>query len=161
RDLRRSIIFGRHDLVQDAPISRVDLLVCRNTLMYFNAETQSKIMGHFHFALNDGGVLLLGKAEMLFSGMKTFAPLDLKRRVCAKVSDDDGFGGGMGFGPATDAEPGGQFGNHTRMREAAFDAGAMPQLLVDRKGFLARANQAARQLFGLTPADIGRRFQDL
>src|SRR5262249_2187847 len=51
--------------------------------------------------------------------------------------------------------------NHIRMREAAFDAGAMPQLLVDRKGFLARANQAARQLFGLTPADIGRRFQDL
>src|SRR5207249_832402 len=40
-DLRRSVIFGRHDLVQDAPISRLDLLVCRNTLMYFNAETQA------------------------------------------------------------------------------------------------------------------------
>ncbi|MFD1046321.1 substrate-binding domain-containing protein, partial [Kibdelosporangium lantanae] len=41
KDLRRSVIFGRNDLVQDAPISRIDLLVCRNTLMYFNAETQS------------------------------------------------------------------------------------------------------------------------
>src|SRR6266542_1199907 len=40
KDLRRSVIFGRNDLVQDAPISRIDLLVCRNTLMYFNAETQ-------------------------------------------------------------------------------------------------------------------------
>ena len=39
RDLRRNIIFGRHDLVQDAPISRVDLLICRNTLMYFNSKT--------------------------------------------------------------------------------------------------------------------------
>ena len=39
KDLRRSVIFGRNDLVQDAPISRIDLLVCRNTLMYFNAET--------------------------------------------------------------------------------------------------------------------------
>ena len=38
KDLRRSVIFGRHDLVQDAPISRIDLLVCRNTLMYFNAR---------------------------------------------------------------------------------------------------------------------------
>src|SRR5262249_16917675 len=38
KDLRRSVIFGRNDLVQDAPISRIDLLVCRNTLMYFNAE---------------------------------------------------------------------------------------------------------------------------
>jgi two-component system CheB/CheR fusion protein len=41
KDLRRSVIFGRHDLIQDAPISRVDLLTCRNTLMYFNSEAQS------------------------------------------------------------------------------------------------------------------------
>ena len=51
KDLRRNVIFGRHDLIQDAPISRVDLLVCRNTLMYFNAETQSRILTRFHFAL--------------------------------------------------------------------------------------------------------------
>ena len=50
-DLRRSIIFGRHDLIQDAPISRLDLLVCRNTLMYFNAETQGKILNRFHLLL--------------------------------------------------------------------------------------------------------------
>jgi two-component system, chemotaxis family, CheB/CheR fusion protein len=48
KDLRRSVIFGRNDLVQDAPISRIDLIVCRNTLMYFNAETQAKILGRFH-----------------------------------------------------------------------------------------------------------------
>ena len=51
KDLRRSVIFGRNDLVQDAPISRIDLLVCRNTLMYFNAETQARILTRFHFAL--------------------------------------------------------------------------------------------------------------
>jgi two-component system CheB/CheR fusion protein len=55
KELRRQIIFGRHDLIQDAPISRVDLLVCRNTLMYFNAETQAKILQRFQFALNDDG----------------------------------------------------------------------------------------------------------
>src|SRR5438105_6050020 len=49
-DLRRAVIFGRHDLVQDAPISRLDLIVCRNTLMYFNAETQSRVLARFHFA---------------------------------------------------------------------------------------------------------------
>jgi two-component system CheB/CheR fusion protein len=47
RDLRRAVIFGRHDLIQDAPISRVDLLLCRNTLMYFNAEAQARIMARF------------------------------------------------------------------------------------------------------------------
>ena len=54
-DLRRAVIFGRHDLMQDAPISRLDLLVCRNTLMYFNAEAQARILGRFHFALNGDG----------------------------------------------------------------------------------------------------------
>jgi len=47
--------FGRHNLVQDAPISRMDLLVCRNSLMYFNAEAQAKIITRFAFALNEGG----------------------------------------------------------------------------------------------------------
>jgi len=61
KDLRRSVIFGRNDLVQDAPISRIDLLVCRNTLMYFTAETQSHILRRFHFALHDDGYVLLGK----------------------------------------------------------------------------------------------------
>ncbi len=42
KDLRRSVIFGCHNLIQDAPISRIDLLVCSNTLMYFNAEAQAK-----------------------------------------------------------------------------------------------------------------------
>src|SRR5438270_2799155 len=60
KDLRRCVIFGRNDLVRDAPISRIDLLVCRNALMYFNAETQSQILRRFHFALDDAGFLLLG-----------------------------------------------------------------------------------------------------
>ncbi|MBV9773162.1 MAG: protein-glutamate O-methyltransferase CheR, partial [Gemmatimonadetes bacterium] len=49
-DLRRLVIFGRHDLVRDAPISHLDLLTCRNALMYFNAETQARIMTRFHFS---------------------------------------------------------------------------------------------------------------
>ncbi len=67
RELRRAVIFGRHDLIQDAPISKVDLLVCRNTLMYFNADVQNRILRRFYFSLNPGGYLMLGRAEMLFS----------------------------------------------------------------------------------------------
>ncbi|GAA0476005.1 hypothetical protein Aca07nite_78820 [Actinoplanes capillaceus] len=85
KDLRRSVIFGRNDLVQDAPISRIDLLTCRNTLMYFNAETQAKILGRFHFALAETGVLFLGKAEMLLNHSSLFAPIDLRRRVFRRV----------------------------------------------------------------------------
>ena len=61
KDLRRSVIFGRHDLNQDAPISRINLLICRNCLMYFNADAQDRILARFQFALVDGGVLFLGK----------------------------------------------------------------------------------------------------
>ena len=80
KDLRRSVIFGRNDLVQDAPISHVDLLLCRNTLMYFNADTQGQILGRLHYALNPGGLLFLGKAEMLLSHGQLFFPVDLTRR---------------------------------------------------------------------------------
>jgi hypothetical protein len=85
KDLRRNVIFGRNDLVQDAPISRIDLLVCRNTLMYFTAETQSRILGRFHFALDNDGILVLGKSEMLITHSDLFTPVDLKRRIFRKV----------------------------------------------------------------------------
>ncbi|MDX6243675.1 MAG: two-component system, chemotaxis family, CheB/CheR fusion protein, partial [Frankiales bacterium] len=75
KDLRRAVIFGRNDLVQDAPISRIDLLVSRNTLMYFNAETQARIVNRFHFALAPDGVLFLGKAEMLLGHGSLFEAL--------------------------------------------------------------------------------------
>ena len=74
-DLRRAVIFGRHDLIQDAPISHVDLLVCRNVLIYFNAETQNRILTRFHFALENNGILFLGKAEMLVAHANWFRPV--------------------------------------------------------------------------------------
>src|SRR5204863_2106308 len=85
RELRRSVIFGRHDLILDPPISRVSLLVCRNTLMYFNAEVQQRILERFHFGLDEGGFLFLGKAEMLLTRSNVFAPVDLKKRIFSKA----------------------------------------------------------------------------
>src|SRR5215208_2584387 len=86
RDLRRAVIFGRNDLVQDAPISRIDLLVCRNTLMYFNGQTQARILARYHFALTEGGYLLLGRAETLFAHGNSFHPVELKHRIFTKVA---------------------------------------------------------------------------
>jgi len=83
-DLRSSIVFGRHDLIQDAPISHLDLLVCRNTLMYFKSETQSKILSRFHFALNDSGIIFLGRAELLLTHAHLFSPETLKHRIFTK-----------------------------------------------------------------------------
>src|SRR5215208_939515 len=85
-DLRRAVIFGRNDLVQDAPISRIDLLISRNALMYFTAETQARILAHFNFALNDRGYLFLGKSEMLITHTDLFTPVDIRARVFRKVA---------------------------------------------------------------------------
>ena len=85
RDLRRSILFGRHDLLKDPPISKLDLLICRNTLMYFNSAYQKKVVANFHFALNDKGYLFLGKSELLLSHYNLFTPVDKRYRIFSKV----------------------------------------------------------------------------
>src|SRR5947207_8283967 len=84
-DIRRCVIFGRNDLVQDAPISRVDLLISRNTLMYFTAETQTRVLTQFNFSLKDTGYLFLGKSEMLITHSDLFTPHNMQWRVFRKV----------------------------------------------------------------------------
>lgn len=82
--LRRTIVFGRHNLTSDAPMSKIDLLVCRNALMYFNADTQASILIRFHFALKNNGFLFLGNVEALITQRPIFTPVHLKHRVFAK-----------------------------------------------------------------------------
>jgi two-component system CheB/CheR fusion protein len=160
-DLRRAVIFGRNDLVQDAPISRLDLLVCRNTLMYFNAETQARIMQRFHFALNGGGAdgyLFLGRAEMLLTQSSLFAPVDLKCRIFQRVPQP----GTRRVMPAAGANGNGDaMDGRQRLREQALEESPVARILVDGNGTLVMANQRARVLFSLNPRDVGRPLKDL
>jgi two-component system CheB/CheR fusion protein len=157
KDLRRCVIFGRNDLVQDAPISRIDLLICRNTLMYFTADTQAQILRRFHFALDDAGVLLLGRSEMLITHGELFTPVDLKRRVFRKVLS----GRERARVRAVDPANGAPQSTGDTLRDAAFDVGAGLQVVLDASGALIIASTAARKLFGLALTDIGRPIQDL
>jgi two-component system, chemotaxis family, CheB/CheR fusion protein len=159
RDLRRAVIFGRNDLVQDAPISRIDLLVCRNTLMYFNAETQASILRRFHFALDDAGLLLLGKSEMLITHADLFRPADVKRRLFQKVvratmRDRVRVMASEMTGTPSPAVP-------DRLRAAAYDLANGAQIVVDAEGTLVLANDLARRMLSVTVADLGRNIQDL
>jgi two-component system CheB/CheR fusion protein len=84
-DIRHNIIFGRHDLTQDPPLARLNLLVCRNTLMFFSIETQHRILRRFSFALQNEGILFLGKAETpLFQG-RVLLPIHPQHRVFMKM----------------------------------------------------------------------------
>jgi two-component system, chemotaxis family, CheB/CheR fusion protein len=160
RDLRGAVIFGRNDLVKDAPISRVDLLVCRNTLMYLNAETQRNVLNRLHFALAPQGTLFLGHAEMLLSQGDRFAPLDLRHRVFRKATGVHG--GADRYDPAgvlyrrQIESPG-----FSTVRELAFRASPVAQIVVTGEDTIAMINQQAENVFGLSARDIGRLLRDL
>lgn len=160
KDLRRAVIFGRNDLVKDAPISRVDLLVCRNTLMYLNAETQRNVLGRLHFALAPQGTLFLGHAEMLLSHGDRFMPLNLKSRIFRKAvgphSAVDRYDPAAAFYDRHGELPG-----LTTVRELAFRASPVAQIVVTGEETVAMINQQAETIFGLSARDIGRLLRDL
>ncbi len=160
-DLRRAVIFGRHDLIQDAPISRLDLLVCRNTLMYFNAETQSRILDRFHFALNDTGVLFLGKAEMLLTHANIFTPLSLQHRIFRRVPQKGRQDRLILPLPISENENGTTMERYLRLRELSFEHLPLAEIIIDYAGNLVVANAEARSRFSINVMDAGRPLQDL
>ena len=161
KELRRSVIFGRHDLMQDAPISRIDLIVCRNTLMYFNADAQARILSRFHFALNEIGYLFLGKAEMLFTHTNLFTPANGRCRIFTKVSRVN-LRDRLAMLTQGGADEGiNHVARHVRFRETIFEVSPVAQMAVDANGFLVLLNERARALFNLTHQAIGRSLHDL
>jgi two-component system, chemotaxis family, CheB/CheR fusion protein len=86
RNVRQMIAFGRQDLITDAPISHLDLIICRNVLIYFNLELQSRIIIKFHYALNRNGFIFFGKSESMLTGSKLFLPVNKKWRIFEKAA---------------------------------------------------------------------------
>jgi two-component system CheB/CheR fusion protein len=158
-EVRRAVIFGRNDLLQDPPISRVDLLISRNTLMYFEHASQQRILANFAFSLNRRGFLMLGKAEALHSRTHLFEAFDLKRRIFVKnpsLESDLRLPRLPQRPPEAVEEP-----QHGALREASFDQAPIAQLVVDGNGRVSSVNYAARATFGLKTSDVGRPLNEL
>ena len=81
RELRAAIVFSVHDLVADAPFSRLDLISCRNLIIYLRPEAQQKVVSLFHFALREGGILFLGPSESVGDASDHFEPISKKQRL--------------------------------------------------------------------------------
>ena len=161
QSLRRVLIFGRHDLMQDAPISRLDLLICRNTLIYFTAEAQGRILARFHYALNDDGYLFLGRAEMLLTQSALFVPVELKQRVFSKVARNHMAERLMLLTQPRGGEGADHIARQGKVRELATEGVPVAQVVIDAHGILISANLPARRLFDIPPGDIGRPLKDL
>ena len=89
RDIRRLVIFGRSNLVQDAPISHVNLLLCRNLLIYFNPELQRQILARLYYALQPGGILFLGKSESQLTNSSQFRRLNSRWRMFQRITQGE------------------------------------------------------------------------
>ncbi|HKW17187.1 MAG TPA: CheR family methyltransferase [Terriglobales bacterium] len=86
REIRRLVIFGRSNLGQDAPISHVNLLVCRNLLIYFDSDLQKQILTRLHYALEPGGILFLGKSESQLTNSSQFQRLNSRWRMFQRIT---------------------------------------------------------------------------
>ncbi len=84
KTLRDLIVFARHNLVSDPPFLRLDLVSCRNVLIYFDTALQNKVLQTLHFALVPGGYLFLGKSEGLAQCETLFSAVDRRHRLYQK-----------------------------------------------------------------------------
>ncbi len=81
KEIREMVIFAPQNLIMDPPFTKLDILSCRNLLIYLTAEVQKKLIPLFHYSLVPGGILLLGSAETIGSATDLFAPVHAKSRI--------------------------------------------------------------------------------
>ena len=87
KPIREMIVFSPHSAIKDPPFSRLDLVSCRNLLIYLNSELQEHLIRTFHYSLHTGGILMLGPSESLGRNTALFSTLDKKHRLYVRRSD--------------------------------------------------------------------------
>jgi len=167
RDLRRWCIFGAHNLTQAPPLSHVDLLICRNVLIYFTSELQERILSRFHYAVREGGFLFLGRSESLLARSRMFRPVQLKwrifertpamaRQVAAVLPEREGHGA-TSQDASTRNEP-----TSSQRAQRALDALPGGAIVIDTSDSILNWNPAAEALFDIPVASaLARKFRDL
>jgi len=168
REIRRLVIFGRSNLASDAPISHVNLLVCRNVLIYFDSDLQKQILTRLHYALEPGGVLFLGKSESQLTNSQQFQRTNARWRIFQRIANV----AALGERPEPRGEHIEQVTNHVSRSSQELDGLRQQQryLLETLKigvfalgldEMITQHNTAAFTLCGLPPANlVGKRFAD-
>lgn len=161
RQLRRTILFAYHNLAQHAPMSKIDLLVCRHALMYFKWDIQITILIRFHYGLKNNGFLFLGKSEMVMTPRPIFTLINIKHRVYQKglkldVEEQLQLSSRSRPKPAINS-----LATDSRIWQTAFETSPAAQLAVDSNRCLIMANAKANTLFGLTLNDLGSSLESL
>ena len=85
KEIREMVIFAPQNIIMDPPFTKLDILTCRNLLIYFGSELQSRLMPLFHYALTEQGILMLGTSETVGSFSSLFHPLDIKSKLYNRI----------------------------------------------------------------------------
>ncbi len=88
--IRDTVLFAQHDVILDPPFTKLDLLSCRNLMIYFDSALQRRLLPLFHYSLRNGGVMLLGSSETVGRFNQLFAPLESKLRVYLRQDNPAG-----------------------------------------------------------------------
>lgn len=87
QELRQMVVFAPHNIIKDAPFTKLDLITCRNLLIYLEPAAQKKVLSLFHFGLNTGGIVVLGPSESPGELSDEFTPIDDRWKIYRKRRD--------------------------------------------------------------------------
>jgi two-component system CheB/CheR fusion protein len=166
RDIRRWCIFGTHNLAQAPPLSHIDLLVCRNVMIYFTSEPQDRILARFHYSIREDGFLFLGRSESLLARSRLFTPVDLKWRIFQRASAAARQVSAVLADAAPLAQPTAPARGDTTAAAArvqrALEALPAAVLVIDMSDTIVSWNHAAEGMFDVPVASaLARKFRDL
>ena len=133
RGLRDRCVFAVHNVFTDPPLSRLDLISCRNLLIYAEPSFQQRLISTFHFALKPGGFLFLGGSESVGAGSELFVPLDRRQRLFARQPGPGRLPRRRGKGPAEQGAPRLRAVGHPELpsRDAGISVDAVGDTLLD------------------------------
>ena len=164
RDLRRMVIFGRSNIVTDAPISHCNLVTCRNLLIYFDTATQKHVLNRLHYALEPGGILFLGKAESKLSDSQQFRPLNVRWRIFQKPGrrqEETSERELRVFTHADEPEHREAQANATALQQHILETVSSAVIIADTDDIVVAHNEPALQTWGLPASRLaGRRLQN-
>ena len=169
KEIRRTVVFGVNNLVSDAPVSRIDLILCRNVFIYLEAELQKRVLARFHFALRRHGVLVLGRSELIPFAARLFEPVDFSRRIYRKNGHQDvplapreRMEGLLEQEAVLHAKEDSAARKSSRMLRDTIDSHPCPLIATDASGSITLWNQAAAQLWGRSEAEtVGKKLTSL
>jgi len=164
RDVRRLVILGRSNLLNDSPISHVDLLICRNVLIYFDAMAQQHILSRLRYALNEGGVLFLGKSESQLKRYTDLLPLNSRWRIFQKRSQPGSLAMPLGWKARMDSNLKDKAQQELQTLKLYYEtllSTLEPGILVlDSGDTIITENEKAAKLFQLSGSLTGKKLQD-